>query len=123
MTVHALLEGGVIGAADQSEAEANEALLCEHVCLEDEARVQAANLAPMHVVNWEDAQEADVVLAGCRKWLKAHKDTPTKKRDALLKKYLGSLADMEEDCTLFCICNSLVLSKGLLYISTTPKGE
>ena len=24
---------------------------------------------------------------------------------------------------LFCVCNSLVLSKGLLYMSTTPKGE
>ena len=51
MTVCSLLEGAIIGAADQSEAEANEALLCKHVCLEDEARVQAAKLAPMHVVN------------------------------------------------------------------------
>ena len=41
----------------------------------------------------------------------------------MLKKYLGSQADMEEDHTLFHVCNSLVLSKGLLYISTTPKGE
>ena len=123
VTVHSLLEGAIIGAADQTEAEANEALLCEHVCLEDEVRVQAAKLAPMHVVNWEDAQEADVVLAACRKWLKAHKDTSTEKRDALLKKYLGSLADTEEGHTIFCIYNSLVLSKGLLYISTTPKGE
>ena len=64
-----------------------------------------------------------MVLAACRKWLKAHKDTPTEKRDALLKKYLGSLADMEEGCALFCTCNSLVLSKRLLYISTMPKGE
>ena len=123
VTVHFLLEGAIIGAADQSEAKANETLLCEHICLEDEVKVQAAELAPMHVVNWEDTQEADMVLAAGRKWLKAHKDTPTKKRDALLKKYLGSLADMEEGCTLFHICNSLVLSKGLLYISTTPKGE
>ena len=46
----------MIGAADQSKAEANKALLCEHVCLVDEARVQAARLAPMHVVNWKDAQ-------------------------------------------------------------------
>ena len=61
----------MIGAADRSEAEANKALLCEHVCLVDEAKVQAAKLAPMHVVNWEDAQGADAVLAACRKWLKA----------------------------------------------------
>ena len=30
---------------------------------------------------------------------------------------------MEEGHALFCMCNSLVLSKGLLYISTIPKGE
>ena len=45
------------------------------------------------------------------------------KRDALLKKYLGSQVDMEEGCMLFHVHNSLVLSKGLLYLSTTPKGE
>ena len=72
---------------------------------------------------WEDSQGADAVLAACRKWLKACKDTPAEERDALLRKYLGSQADMEEGCALFCICNSLVLSKGLLYISMMPKGE
>ena len=122
-TVQLLLEGAVIDAADRSEAEANEALLCEHVHLVDEARVQAAMLASMHVVNWEDAQRADVVLAACRKWLKAQKDTLAEKRDALLKKYLGSQADTDEGHVLFCMHNSLVLSKGLLYMSTTPKGE
>ena len=45
------------------------------------------------------------------------------KRDALLKRYMGSQADMEEAHALFCMCNSLILSKGLLYISTMPKGE
>ena len=118
-----MLEGAVIGAADHSEADANETLLHKHVCLVDEVRVQAARLAPMHVVNWEDTQGADVVLAACRKWLKAHKDTPAERRDDLLKKYLGSQADTEEGCTPFCVCNSLVLSKGLLYISTMPKEE
>ena len=98
-------------------------LLCEHVCLVEEARVQTTRLVPMHVVNWEDVQGADTVLAACRKWLKAHKDTPAKRRFALLKKNLGSQADMEEGHTLFHVCNSLVLSKGLLYISTMPKGE
>ena len=60
-----MLEGAIIGAADQSKAEANEALLCEHIHL-DEVRMQAAKLLPMHVVNWEDAQETDVVLPVCR---------------------------------------------------------
>ena len=64
-----------------------------------------------------------MVLATCRKWLKAHKDTPPQKRDVLLKKYLGNQVDTEEGCALFRVCNSLVLSKGLLYISTMPKGE
>ena len=122
-TVHSLLEGAFIGAVDQSEVEANEELLCEHMHLEDEVRVQAAKLAPIHVVDWGEAQEADAVLVACRKWLKACKNTPPQKRDALLKKYLGNQVDTEEGCTLFCVCNSLVLSKELLYISTMPKGE
>ena len=123
VTVRSLLEGTVIGAADCSEANTNKALLHKHVCLVEEARVQATRLVPMHVVNWEDAQGTDMVLAACRKWLKAHKDTPAKSRDALLKKYLGNQTDTEEDRALFHIHNSLVLSKGLLYISTMPKGE
>ena len=77
----------------------------------------------MHVVNWEDTQGADMALAACRKWLKACKDTPAEKRDALLRKYLGSQADTEEGHALFHIHKSLVLSKGLLYISMMPKGE
>ena len=40
-----------------------------------------------------------------------------------MKKYLGNQADTEEGHSLFHVCNSLVLSKGLLYISTMPKGE
>ena len=123
MTVRLLLEGAIIGAADQSEAKANEALLHEHVCSVDEVRVQAAKLAPVHVVNWKDAQGADAVLATCRKWLKAHNDNPVNKRDALLRKYLGSQADMQEGHALFHVCNNLVLSKGLLYTSMMPKGE
>ena len=90
------MEGALIGAVDWSEVEANEELLCEHVHLEDEVRVQVAKLAPMHVGDWGEAQEADVVFAACRKWLKACKDTPSQKRDALLKKYLGNQVDMEE---------------------------
>ena len=85
--------------------------------------MQAAKLAPMHMVDWGEAQEADVVLAACRKWLQTCRDTLPQKRYVLLKKYLGSQADMEEGHTLFYMCNSLILSKGLLYVSTTPKGE
>ena len=39
VTIRLLLEGNVIGAAGQSEAKANEALLCEHIHLVDEVRV------------------------------------------------------------------------------------
>ena len=65
----------------------------------------------------------DAVLPTCRKWLRAHRDTPPQKKDALLKKYFGNQADTEKGCALFCMCNSLVLNKGLLYISTILKGE
>ena len=51
-TVQLLLEGAIIGAMDQGEAEANESLLCKHVHLVDEVRVHAAKLAPMYMVDW-----------------------------------------------------------------------
>ena len=45
------------------------------------------------------------------------------REECTAKKYLASQADMEEEHALFHVCNSLVLSKRLLYISTMPKGE
>ena len=122
-TVKSLLEGALIGALGRGEAEAGEELLCEHVCLENEACVKAAKLAPMHIVDWGEAQEVDAVLVACHWWLKTHKDTPLPKRDALLKQYLGCHVEMEEGHALFCVQNSLVLNKGLMYFGTMPKGE
>ena len=58
-TVCSLMEGNVVGAVSRSVVEANEELLCKHVLLE------AAKLAPMHVVDWGGAQEADAILATC----------------------------------------------------------
>ena len=84
-TVQSLLEGVIIGAADRGEAEASEELLEEHEHLSWEARVQVAKLEPMHIVDWEQAQEVDVALAGCRKWLRLRKGMPPPRRDTLLK--------------------------------------
>ena len=50
-TVWSLLEGTMIGTTDWGEAEANKYLLCKHVGLVHEVRVQAAKLAPMYVVD------------------------------------------------------------------------
>ena len=77
----------------------------------------------MHIVDWGETQEADAVLAACCQWLNTHKDTLLPKRDALLKQYLGCHVEMEEGCALFHVWNSLVLKKGLMYVSTMPKGE
>ena len=118
-----LLEGTVIGAADRGEAEANESLLCEHVHLADEARVQAVRLAPMHVVDWQEAQEGDAALATCIKCLKARKDTPAEQWDTQPKKYLDKQVDTEEGRVLFHVHNGLTMSKGLLYLSMTPNRE
>ena len=74
-TVQSLLEGVIVWVADRGEAEANEGLLEEHERLSQEARVQVAKLEPMHIVDWEQAQEADVALAGCHKWLGLRKGT------------------------------------------------
>ena len=85
--------------------------------------MQVAKLAPMHIVDWEESQEADAALAACRKWLHLRRDTPLSKRDALLKECLRAEAETEQGKMLFHICNSLVLNKGLMYVSTTLKGE
>ena len=121
--VQSPLEGATVRAAGRDKAEASKGLLCEPVHLENEVCIQAVKLVPMHVVDWGEAQEVDAVLAACRRWLHTCRDTPFPKRDALLKKYLGDNVETEEGCALFCMHNSLVLSKGLLYVSTTPKGE
>ena len=65
-----------MGAADRGEAEANEGLLEEHEHLGQEAQVQATKLELMHIVDWEQAQEADIALAACHKWLCLRKGIP-----------------------------------------------
>ena len=74
-TIQSLLEGAIVGAADRGEVRASKELLEEHECLSREARVQAAKLAPMHIVDWAEAQEVDAALAACCKWLCIRKDT------------------------------------------------
>ena len=50
-------------AADWGEVRASEELLEEHEHLSWEARVQVVKLAPMHIVDWAEAEEADATLA------------------------------------------------------------
>ena len=122
-TVQSLLERVIIGAADRGKAKASEELLEKHEHLSQEARVQAAKLEPMHFIDWEEAQEVDATLAACHKWLHLRKDTPLPQQDTLLKECLRVEAEMEQGKMFFCIHNSLILSKGLMYISTAPKGK
>ena len=75
-TVKSLLNGATVGTSDRGEAKANEGLLEEHEHLSQEARVQAAKLELMHVVDWEQAQEADAALVACHKWLCLRKGMP-----------------------------------------------
>ena len=112
-----------MGASDRGEAKANEGLLEEHERLSREARVQAAKLELMHIVDWEQAQEVNVALSRCHKWLRLRKGMPPPRRDTLLRECLGAEAKMEQGKMFFRICNSLILNKGLIYVNTTPKGE
>ena len=95
----------------------------EHEHLSQEARVQAAKLPPMHIIDWEEAQEADTVLAACHKWLHLRKGMPLPGWDTFLKECLRVEAETEQGRMFFHICNSLILNKGLMYVSTTPKGK
>ena len=122
-TVQSLLEGVIVGASDRGEAEANEGLLEEHEHLSWEARVQATKLELMHIVDWEQAQEVDVALAGCRKWLHLRKVMPPPRQDTLLKECIGAEAETEQGKIFFHIHNSLILNKGLMYVNMTPKGD
>ena len=73
--IQSLLEGAIVRAANRGEAKANEELLEEHEHLSWEARVQAAKLEPIHIVDWKQAQDADAALARCHKWLHLRKGT------------------------------------------------
>ena len=121
--IQPLLEGVIIGAANRGEAKANKELLEEHERLSREARVQVAKLEPMHIVDWEQAQEADVALAGCHKWLHLRKGMLPPQQETLLKECLAVEAGTEQGKMFFCICNSLILNNSLMYINMTPKGE
>ena len=85
--------------------------------------MQAMKLEPMHIVDWGEAQEADAALAACRKWLHLRKDTPLPWEDTFLKVCLRVEAETKQGKMFFRIRNSLVLNKGLMYMSTTPKGD
>ena len=122
-TIQSLLEGVIVRAADWGEVRAHEELLEEHERLSQEARVEAAKLAPMHIINWEEAQEKDTALAMCHKWLCLRKDMPLPRWDAFLKECLGVEAGTEQGKMFFHIRNSLTLNKGLMSVSTTLKGE
>ena len=106
-----------MGTSDRGEAKANEGLLEEHECLGWEARVQAAKLELMHIVDWEQAQEDAASGSISRKGM------PPPRRDTLLKECLGAEAEMEQGKMFFRIRNSLILNKGLMYINMTLKGK
>ena len=121
-TVKSLMEGAVMGAASSCEAQASDALRKEHEWVREEACLQAAKLAPMHVVDVAESQDSDPMLAACKKWLRMRREIPSPKRDTLLHELLGW--HMEgEGCMLFRAQNGLILDKGLLYLNVTPKGK
>ena len=77
----------------------------------------------MHIVDWEQTQEADVALAMCHKWLHLRKSMPPPWQETLLKECLGAEAEAEQGKMFFRIRNSLILNKGFMYVNMTPKGE
>ena len=121
-TMKSLMEGAVMGALSRCEAQASDALRKEHERLGEEAHLQAAKLAPMHVVVWVESQDSKPLLAACKKWLRMCREVPSPKRDTLLHELLGwHMAGKGR--ILFRVRNSLILDKDLLYLNVTPKGE
>ena len=85
--------------------------------------MQAMKLEPMHIVDWGEAQEVDAALAACHKWMHLRKDMPLPRWNTFLKECLGVETETEQGKMFFCIHNSLILNKSLMYVSVTPKGE
>ena len=98
-------------------------LQVEHDRLSEESQARTLKLAPMHMTNWAEAQDEDVLLAACWKWMNTRKDAPLQKRDALLRMCLGEHLDSEEGKVLFHVRNSFTMKKGMLYVNTMPKGK
>ena len=105
-TIQSLLEGAIVGVANKVEVKASKELLEEHKHLSQEVRVQVVKLAPMHIIDWEEAQEADTALATCHKWLCLRKDMPLPRQDAFLKECLGAEAETEQGKMFFHIHKS-----------------
>ena len=117
-----LMEGAVMGTLSRCKAQVSDALRKEHERLGEGACLQAAKLAPMHMVDWVESQDSDSMLATCKKRLKMHKEIPSPKRDTLLHELLGWHMEGKGGM-LFRVQNSLILNKDLLYLNMTPKGE
>ena len=129
--VWSLLEGAVTGTTERGEALANRILQEEHNHLSEEiqnhalkyAPMHTLRLMPMHVTDWSEAQGSDPLLAICLEWMCTKKDIEPRKRDALLKEWMGDHYDSDEGHALFRAWNTFTIRKGVLYVNVTPKGE
>ena len=88
-----------------------------------EARVCALRTEAMHVTDWEAVQHEDPLLATCLKWMHNQKGIDQQGRDGLLKRHMGNQANTEEGKAMFWSQSTFATKKGMLYVSTIPKGE
>ena len=95
----------------------------EHDRLSEESQASTLRLAPMHVINWAQAQGEDALLAACQKWMHTRKGVALQKRDALLRICMGKHSESEEGRALFRIRNSFTMKNGVLNVNTMPKCE
>ena len=109
------------GSSERGEALVIQPMQAEHDCLSKASQFLTLRLAPMHVTNWAEVQDEDVLVAACWKWMCTRKEASSQKRDVLLRRFMGDHSDSEEGKALFCIMNSLTMKKGMLYVNTTPK--
>ena len=111
------------GVTERGEVLISPPLRAECDCLDNEAQACALKLPSMHMINWEDAQHEEMLLAACCKWLSMKKSITPHRRDALLKECMGEHSTSEEGKALFHVRNNLTMRKGLMYVNTMPRGE
>ena len=113
-SIQSLLEGVIVGVADWGEVRASEELLEEHECLSQEVRVQAAKLAPRprrQTLPWPHATSG-FISGGTRRF----QSRMPFSRSVLEWRLRWNRARCSS-------VSAIVLNKGLMYVTTTPKGE
>ena len=115
-TVKSILNGVTLGTTHWAEVH-NPAIVKGNHHLEQEVHVTVGHtLLQMHVTDWAEDQEEDLMLSTVLDWMKAWK-----KKD--LKALLAEHTSSKEGRLILGNWQNFTIHQGALYLCSTPKGE